>query len=437
MGNKEFLKLFFVIMFSTTFLIGFSHYGASALERAIYAEDRFIEGTKVGGIDISDLTKQEAEQLVESKAAEWLIAPPVRLIGSEIVMQVPGDLFRLDVQQSIGRAVDGREAELIANVDEEQLLVFVKEHLPESWVRGVEIGKLSKDLANVASSLQTPPALFNVVDYLDVGTQPLFTNQVISKVTREKLGAEHHALLLWLNQHPVAEIKGNSQFSVQKFLEGAKDLSPQSASILASAIYELVLSTNFEIVERHISRELPLGTTPGLEARLDFQRYNFLLYNPNFNDYKLEFQVANDGFTIILKGVPFVQKYIYEHDETEFFDPKTIVHYSNDVQAGEKHIKQEGKQGLLAKVKRKVFDINGNLLETKVMSEDFYLPVHKIEVHPLLSGNSEEAEGPNHEDSLPPQNTKEDEENKNQNGEDTQRKDSKGTANEQTDVYEK
>ena len=437
MGNKEFLKLFFVIMFSTTFLIGFSHYGASALERAIYAEDRFIEGTKVGGIDISDLTKQEAEQLVESKAAEWLIAPPVRLIGSEIVMQVPGDLFRLDVQQSIGRAVDGREAELIANVDEEQLLVFVKEHLPESWVRGVEIGKLSKDLANVASSLQTPPALFNVVDYLNVGTQPLFTNQVISKVTREKLGAEHHALLLWLNQHPVAEIKGNSQFSVQKFLEGAKDLSPQSASILASAIYELVLSTNFEIVERHISRELPLGTTPGLEARLDFQRYNFLLYNPNFNDYKLEFQVANDGFTIILKGVPFVQKYIYEHDETEFFDPKTIVHYSNDVQAGEKHIKQEGKQGLLAKVKRKVFDINGNLLETKVMSEDFYLPVHKIEVHPLLSGNSEEAEGPNHEDSLPPQNTKEDEENKNQNGEDTPRKDSKGTANEQTDVYEK
>lgn len=437
MGNKEFLKLFFVIMFSTTFLIGFSHYGASALERAIYAEDRFIEGTKVGGIDISDLTKQEAEQLVESKAAEWLIAPPVRLIGSEIVMQVPGDLFRLDVQQSIGRAVDGREAELIANVDEEQLLVFVKEHLPESWVRGVEIGKLSKDLANVASSLQTPPALFNVVDYLDVGTQPLFTNQVISKVTREKLGAEHHALLLWLNQHPVAEIKGNSQFSVQKFLEGAKDLSPQSASILASAIYELVLSTNFEIVERHISRELPLGTTPGLEARLDFQRYNFLLYNPNFNDYKLEFQVANDGFTIILKGVPFVQKYIYEHDETEFFDPKTIVHYSNDVQAGEKHIKQEGKQGLLAKVKRKVFDINGNLLETKVMSEDFYLPVHKIEVHPLLFGNSEEAEGPNHEDSLPPQNTKEDGENKNQNGEDTPRKDSKGTANEQTDVYEK
>ena len=437
MGNKEFLKLFFVIMFSTTFLIGFSHYGASALERVIYAENRFTEGTKVGGIDISDLTKQEAEQLVESKAAEWLTAPPVSLIGSEIVMQAPGDLFRLDVQQSIGQAVDGKKVELIANVDEEQLLVFVKEHLPESWAKGIEIGKLSKDLANVASSLQTLPALFNVVDYMNEEAKPLFTDQVISKVTREKLGVEHHVLLLWLSQHPVAEIKGNSQFSVQKFLEGAKDLSPQSASILASAIYELVLSTNFEIVERHISRELPLGTTPGLEARLDFQRYNFLLYNPNFNDYKLEFQVANGGFTIILKGVPFVQKYIYEHGETEFFDPKTIVHYSNDVQAGEKQIKQEGKRGLLAKVIRKVFDINGNLLETKVMSEDFYLPVHKIEVHPLLSGNSKEAEGRNQEDSLPPQNTKEDEENKNENGEDTQREDSKGTANEQTDVYEK
>jgi hypothetical protein len=381
----SFIKLAVAVLLSTTFLISFSQIGAFAYETVFFKEFRFSKGTTIGNVDVSNLSEQDAEQLLLSRVNEWMASQSTKIIFSENIVHVPSDLFRFQIKQSIEQAVDGQASQLFIELNNEQLLSLLNTIMDEKWIKLLDIEHLSADLIHHVSSLQTKPQTINLIHYLSEEVQTQFTKQLINEAEIKKGIEEHPDLFHWLSSHPTVEIKSNSYFSLLDYIKAEKNhLSTESASFLASVIYKAVLPTNFEIVERHISQELPDNVEPGFEVKVDLKQKDFIFYNPNFINYTLKFIVSSDGLIARLEGTPFINKYVVESDDIEYFEPKTIVHYSADVSIGEKRIKQEGKQGLLIRVKRKIYNSNDHLLETKLISEDFYLPIHKIEVRPLI-----------------------------------------------------
>jgi hypothetical protein len=438
--NTDFIKLAVVVLLSTAFLISFSQIGAFAYETVLFKEFRFSKGTSIGNVDVSNLSEKDTEQLLLKLVNQWMASQSTKIIFSEHIVHVPSDLFRFQIKQSIEQAADGQASQLFIELDKEQLLSLLNTIIDEKWLKLLDIERLSADLIYYASSLHTKLQTINLINYLSEEAKSQFAKQIISEVKVEKGVEEHRDLLHWLSSHPTIEIKGNSYFSLLDYVKAKKNnLSAENASFLASIIYKAVLPTNFEIVERHISRELPTNVEPGFEAKVDLKQKDFIFHNPNFIDYTLKFIVSENGLTARLEGIPFINKYVIESDDIEYFEPKTIVHYSTDVSVGEKRIKQEGKQGLLIRVKRKIYNSNDHLLETKLISEDFYLPIHKIEVHPLIQEmiEHEEEEPTSAEEQPIPSENRNELPNNHEEGSETIDSHEDEMIDEQTEVYEK
>nr|WP_249365545.1 VanW family protein [Cytobacillus citreus] len=184
------------------------------------------------------------------------------------------------------------------------------------------------------------------------------------------------------------KIQPNSQFSLLKLLEenGLEKESPTAINILATAIYQLILPTNFQIIERYISNEMPEYAQLGFEAKVDADKSMDLIFaNPNDNGYVIDFLWSENTLTLSLKGTTFLNKYVITTQDEKTFKPKTIKHYSPLLNPSEKTVKTEGKEGFIIKVFREVYDEKGAFLRREEISEDYYPPNHRIEVYGLIN----------------------------------------------------
>jgi hypothetical protein len=396
--NKAVVKLFLVIVLSTTYLISFSQIGAFAYESIFLKHNRFAEGTMIGSVNVSGLSKKEAINTIVNHVNEWKAVQNMTITYQETKETIPADLFTFQIEQSVEQAVDGQQSQLFVVLDEKQLYSLISRMVGENLISLFDIERLKNDVIEIAATLKTNSALIDIANY--VIQDQMMEQKVINEAVITNLQGNQTEVLAWISKHPTIEIKEKSQFSLSNYFKEQSDsLSSEGMSLIASAIYQTVLPTNFIIMERHTSRELPNNIQLGYEAKVDGQSRDFIFYNPNSSSYTLELQPINNGFKVALKGLPFVNKYMIKLDEVEYFEPKTIIQYSPTLQPNEKRIKQEGKQGMLVKVKKAVYDEQNHLLKTELIAEDFYPPVHKIEIHGLDIGIDTENVGENGETS--------------------------------------
>ncbi|RAK21376.1 surface rod structure-forming protein G [Anoxybacillus vitaminiphilus] len=390
MRNKAVVKLFLVIVLSTTYLISFSQIGAFAYESIFLKHNRFAEGTMIGSVDVSGLSKKEAINKIVQHVNEWKAVQRMTIAYQERKEAIPADLFAFQIEQSIEQAVDGQKSQLFVGLDEKQLHFLISRVVGENFISLFDIERLKHDIIETAAALKANLGPLEMADY--VIKEQGIGQKIISEAVITNLQGNHSEVLAWISKHPTIEIKEKSQFSLANYFKEQSDsLSSEGMSLIASAIYQTVLPTNFTIMERHTSRELPNSIPIGYEAKVDQQNRDFIFYNPNSSSYTLELQALNKGFKVALKGLPFVNKYVIKLDEVEYFEPKTIIQYSPALQPNETRLKQEGKQGMLVKVKKQVYDEQNHLLKTELIAEDFYPPVHKIEIHGLDIGISTES----------------------------------------------
>ncbi|QPA30242.1 G5 domain-containing protein [Thermaerobacillus caldiproteolyticus] len=376
------VKLFVVIIICTVYLISFSQIGAFAYQSFFEEPNRFAEGTMIGTVSVSKQSNGEAVHVVQEKVNQWKESAAIQLIYQENKETIPAQLFTFQVERSVKQAVNGQRSLLIVQLDEPALIKRLKEMLPPSIFSSINLEKLKQDMTAMAANLVGKQSI-DLANY--VVSQP--TEQPISAATIENLGESRAEIIAWVSNHPTIELKGKSVFSLSAYFRQTNEpLSSEAMSLIASAVYEAVLPTNFTVLERHTSRELPDGIRLGYEARVDQDKRDFCFYNPNTSTYTLQLKAVNNGFSVTLTGLPLIHKYVVSVDGIEYFSPKTIVQYSSLLQPNERRVKQEGKQGMLAKVKKEIYDENHHLLKTEVVAEDFYPPVPAIEVRGLKLG---------------------------------------------------
>ncbi|RDU35042.1 hypothetical protein DRW41_19875 [Neobacillus piezotolerans] len=386
--NQQALKIFVVLILSTAYVFGFSQYGPKAFGKLFAAEKGYLPGTAVGSISLEGKSPTEALTLLQDAIAGWQANATYKLHYKEKTVDLEIDRFKFDTAGTISSLVDGRQNAVEVGLDDQTIIEWIEKISPV--LIGEEI-----DLKNLGEKL-TEPARTLSSGAVSLALDGFFANAGDDQgvIASGAVDVEEHSYELEMAVKELAAIKieGNSEFSLNGAIEskGINGLSPMAQSMLATSAYIAVLQTNFEIVERNISKELPDFAKLGSEAFADPPAgKDFIFKNPNVYPFELTFTFNGKKLTAEIKGSKFLYEYKAVADGEETFQPRVIKQFSPYLKSGQVRITEEGRPGSIIKIYREIYS-QGNLLDTQFIGEDYYSPVHRVEVHALPAGETQQ-----------------------------------------------
>jgi hypothetical protein len=381
--NQQGMKLFAVLLVSTLFIYSFSHFGALTYNAMTTEDDLFLPGTSIGSVDVTGISKSDVLQPVTDRLVKWQNETNITLKYKEKTIPVNLELYNFDVPLSIAQAQNGQANNVIATIDSNNVKSLLQQLSSKLELADTDLEKLTSELLSYGNNLNIGEHKVSIEKILEQKAQ----NEVISETVLSFDDASV-AMMDWVAGLTPITIPAESQFSFLKIIEEKKLSSmPASAqSMIASGIYKTILPTNFKIIERHIGQELPNSIDLGYEAKINKDNNLDLAFtNPNDYEYRIELKWHYPTLTVQLKGTPFLYNYEVETSAVTEYKPKTIVQYSPLLYPSQKNVKDYGRNGQLIEVKRNVFAENGELIMNEPISEDYYAPVERIEVHGLTS----------------------------------------------------
>nr|WP_263325550.1 VanW family protein [Neobacillus sp. Marseille-Q6967] len=378
--HQSLLKLFVVLFFCTAFIFSSSHFGAKAFENFTNAGGSYSEGTSVGSVDLSGKSESEAVALLEEKYIEWVKNTKVELQYSEKIVTFDINLFTFDAVQTVYSIKEGQSNMASMSIELLQVEEQIGLLFPQLDQKELELTKLITDLKNTASKLETGTFSFNLnKDYLVAGANQ---DEVISKAI-VKLTDIPSDLETVVTKYPELKIAEGATFSLLEFVKQEKLENSTSLNVIATGMYQSILPTNFEIVERNISNALPVYAGLGFEAKVNVAKgTDFIITNPNKTPYTFELELENNNLIVSLKGANFLYDYKISKKDEQLLKPKTIVQYSALVNPGQIKVENNGADGQLVKVYRDIYH-GTELFSSELLVEDYYPPVYRIEIHGL------------------------------------------------------
>ncbi|MFE8703438.1 VanW family protein [Cytobacillus sp. FJAT-54145] len=382
MRNQQALKLFLVLIISTTYIYSFSHFGAFAYDEMIHSDNKYAEGTMIGQLNVTDKTVQEAGQLLDEQISKWLEETQIDIKYKEVTHPLDLSLIHFDVSNTLAQLKQGQQNSVIVNLESLEDVLYNLS--PSINLSNIDIDRLKEQVLLSAKMLQVGDSQFRVENYMIDQSQIETVNIAEAVLELEEVPSDLSQLA-----NTSIEVLPQTQFSLLSYINelGLDDISTTSLGVVATGIYEVILPTNFSIIERHISNELPSYANLGYEAKVNQSKDLDLIFsNPNEFSYTINMKLEDDTFSVTLSGPELLNKYSVIEEDEESFSPKTVVQYSPLLSSTEIKVEKEGVQGLLIKLYRESYDVNGELLKKDLISEDFYPPIHRIEIH-ALSGN--------------------------------------------------
>jgi hypothetical protein len=377
MGKFKSFKFTMVLTIASLFIFGFSQFSTVVFSSFI-EKDIFQEQTTIGKISVSGKSREQANSLLEEQIKNWQENASLELKYKETSEKADiNSSFKFLVDESIELAIDGKDNPLVVEVNQQNIENTLQMLAPKLDFHALDMAELLNALSSAASELD-PSLTIRVEDYL-----PKEEPVVLATATRE-LGEEFADIETFVQESPRILVEPLTNVSLNKLAE-EKDLSQLSShqmSVVSSGLFEALLSTNFTITDRNIGRELPENIKLGLEAKVDFSKgIDFSFYNPNENRYDIKLSINQGKLEISIIGIPFSSKYQMNLTEKQEFKPRTIKRYTTLLEPRQKSVETEGSPGLMIKVYREAISTTGELIESELISEDFYQPIHRVEVH--------------------------------------------------------
>ena len=387
MEKRQIVWLFILLTFCTGYIFSFSLLGEQAFERAFASNKGFTEGTIIGAVDVSHLSEQEALDKLQAESTKWADETTINLQYKEKSIELNNDSFIFLLEKSINLAKSGVQNQFIIELLDETIdSILVDFGIPEA--------NFNKE-SFIQEAISYPSRLEKGIHMIKLD-EFMLEEQEIQTVSETSVSLEDNSeqLELWLGQFPSITIAPHSQFSMLDSVEesGIKTFTSEGLSMIATAIYQAVLPTNFQIAERSISRSLPSYAKAGYEAKVDMkQNMDLVISNVTDYEYKLEFKQSEGAFTVSLIGPPFLYGYKMIEKDLETFKPKNILQYDAKLELGQQVVRKKGQDGLLIKIYREILDENGALLNRELISEDYYPPVHTVVATSLIAEVEEQA----------------------------------------------
>ncbi|TYS19635.1 hypothetical protein FZC78_00990 [Rossellomorea vietnamensis] len=380
MENRPVKNVFIPLLSATVFIFGFSHAGSFALNKFTEA-DMIQPSTMVASINVGGQSQQEAKEALALAAAEWKASAIMTAELSGVETDIDLSLFSIDINQSMQNASGGGTTPLAVTVDMETLMDQLKTAYPEMSVEEMDTASLEQDLIGQASMLPSS-SVISLSDYFEKGS----VEEVTAEALSEKITVTPE-IKRFVEAFPQITVKQGTEFSFLRHLEEngfTGNEKGEDLSVITSLLYKLVLQSNFSIIERNTSPDLPAEIELGYEAKIDdASSQDFVFANPNNNDYLIVLELLDNQLYAKLIGFPLATDYKVTLKDKEEFPQKKIVQYNPFLEKNVVQVPEEGRKGVLIKVFRQSIGENGEVMEEKLIAEDFYPPVHRIEIHSL------------------------------------------------------
>ncbi|UOY92621.1 VanW family protein [Ectobacillus sp. JY-23] len=371
---NHFARLGIVVGISCTFVF-FVQFGLrTAMMKLFDTTTSFQEGTYIGSVNVSGMGREQAQQNVQKQVDAWLASSNIQITYQEATVSVPATVFVFDVPGSVASAKQKTRTPLIVTVDSKQLTAFLQ--FSQEVVAALNQEVLQKALQRSSANLERDKT-FVATEFL----QKESIHRVVAQSEIKAIDMYSSELGLWLSQYKTLTLEPGHELSLQKLVKDKLSLTDGALSVIATLMNEAALSTNLEVRKRSISLQLPAYAEAGTEARIEKDKTDFVLYNPNTTPYTLRFQLTNSGMSLSIEGLPFA--YIYT-PYTEITDvaKSEIVQVITPAKHDAVTVRREGSDGLFVKVYRDIYR-NGAFLKREQVAEDRYLPVSQVK-HALV-----------------------------------------------------
>lgn len=379
MDNKIFGTTFLAILVSAFVFFGVANAGALAVDKWFFPVEKFGNNTYIGSADVSDMEVMEAKPLVAGAIESWKQTSELLVTYQDATAAYPLESAEILLDETVQGAQTGTQNGFVFSLSDAATQTFLAQNFPTVEFSNEQVQQVSmkleeglkggqaRTLATISDdSSQAERAVVSAVN---------FPHDIQSKRAPELLAA--------LDGY---EIAPDSQFSLIRFLDemDLQEIPDQELTEIASAIYAVVLQSNFEIDERNIGTKVPANIPVGQEAAINRALNADLIFtNPNDSSFVLNIGTAGSSLNASLTGLPFVYSYSVQMDAEEAVKPRLIKQYSAFVN-GASVIEEPGTDGVRLNVNR-IVTLQGEEVELEPISTDFYPPVHRIEIYPLAS----------------------------------------------------
>ena len=141
-------------------------------------------------------------------------------------------------------------------------------------------------------------------------------------------------------------INPGEEFSfIEAVNENVSKVNSESLNFVSSLLYDAVLQTEFEILERHQGNEIPTSIELGKEAsiNINFKEDFKFLNNTNYVG-KIHASIEGNSMKVEITSNT-KEKDVFVQVDKEILTPRIIYRYSNDLPIGHEQVIQEGSEG--------------------------------------------------------------------------------------------
>ncbi|WP_078413932.1 VanW family protein [Priestia abyssalis] len=377
MRDGNFLRIFLLLTLCTGYLVSFSHFGVFAYEKFFGSSSQYSDGTTLGTIPAARISSQALQEQLAAEVESWQKTHSIMIHYKEKIEVLPMDIFSFNIEDSVLGIESGEKNPISVQVNEELFNQFLRYFTSPEEVKKLDSDKLKKDLYTQAAFLNTSKRDYRLEAYTDSkhAKQEVISHAIVSSDT-----VSSQDISSLIEKVKTIEIGPNAQISLLEIVKKANLSNPSNEllSLWGSSIYQTIINSNFDILERHISRQLPEGIEPGFEAKIAEGKQDLVFFNPNFTSYVLKFELVHNSLKTTLQGEPLFYRYEAVVKDIEKYEPKTIVQFNAAFPPNVRNIEEMGREGMVIKVYRDII-ADGADVKSVLLAEDFYPPVHMIE----------------------------------------------------------
>lgn len=344
------------------------------LFKAAYANNG--EGSTIAGVSVSGLDHDEMQAVLIDSINNWITQPIVVSDGGTEIIIDPST-FQFDIDSTL-----------------DQFESLTKKPWYAFWTsdKVVHLPLQITEPEAVKNELATFPAWDTDQTFNNLMSQVAFLkdHQVVAVVKDLSL-YENERLALTIEEIPSSAF-GTSELAQSlngtivnpgeqiSYLELVQDFTSsangEALNFVASLLYNTVLQTEYEILDRHAQNEVPSYIEAGNEAAVNLA-YNEDLKFLNTSDHVASIKATVEGNSLKVEIFSDTKlKDVSLITEKEAISPRIIYRYTNDLPIGQERLIQEGSEGLRVEVYRTVTE-NGSTIEEKI-SRDYYPPTNRI-----------------------------------------------------------
>ncbi|MDQ0232813.1 VanW family protein [Metabacillus malikii] len=370
MNNRKLLSIL-ILLFCSIFIFVFAQLGLMTFS-SFLGLGTYKEGTKIASVSVENLTEEQAKTKVASEIKNWTEDNKIVLtLDHSIILDKEEDYLDFQLDKTVQALENKKTTNLSVEVNEKKLNELLQTEFGQERVRAVDVKQLSENIRKIATSLNKEPVEFDLRTFL---VKDKFEESLIS----EAVSPFANGALFNERLKDRFVIAPGSQFSLQEYIDerNLSDINNEILSEVATTIYTTILASPFELIERHISDELPSYTKLGQEAAFVKNKWDLKFLNPTDQPYELTMFVSDEHLTVQLSGKQLEEYRVYFENEQKY-PTRTIVHYHLALEENETKLGEEGKEGQSIRVYRQVF-IDGKLENEVKIAEDYYPPAYKV-----------------------------------------------------------